>query len=68
MFFNERAMCSLEKYHLKYQLLLNKVFIIFIFTSVVRMSEPTAKKVKLGNYRENFIMLGFVYVDSIHVS
>ena len=28
------------------------------------MSEPTAKKEKMRNYNEDFIMLGFVYVDS----
>ena len=42
----------------------NKVFFIFIyfFRSVVGMSEPTAKKAKLRNYRD-FIMFGFVSVD-----
>ena len=44
----------------------NKVFIIFIsfFRTVVRMSEPTTKTAKLRNYREDFIMHGFVSVDS----
>ena len=41
----------------------NKVLIIS-FRSVERMSEPTAKNGKLGNYREDFNMFGIVYVDS----
>ena len=36
----------------------------FFFRSLVRMSEPTAKKSKLRNDREDFIMFGFVSVDS----
>ncbi|CAI9717417.1 Hypothetical predicted protein [Octopus vulgaris] len=32
--------------------------------SVVIMSEPTAKKAKLRNYKEDFIMFGFISVDS----
>ena len=28
------------------------------------MSEPTAKKAKLRNYREDFTIFGFVFVDS----
>ena len=31
------------------------------------MSEPTAIKAKLRNYREDFIMFGFVFVDSKHM-
>ena len=34
------------------------------FTSVVGMSEPTAKNVKLSNYMEHCIMFVFVSVDS----
>ena len=41
----------------------NKVFIIIFLRLVVRMSEPTAKKAKLRNYRY-FTMFGFVSVDS----
>ena len=44
----------------------NKTFITLIsfFRSVVRLSKPTAKKAKWRNYRENFIMFGFISVDS----
>ena len=40
------------------------LFAFLFFRSVVGMSDPTVKKAKLRNYREYFIMLGFVSVDS----
>ena len=45
----------------------NEVFIIFIsifYRLVARMSELTAIKAKLWNYRKDFNMLGFISVES----
>ena len=41
---------------------INKLFITSSYISVVRMSAPTAKKAKLGNYIEDFIIFCFVSV------